>query len=192
MERCQCEVAVPYQAPRAVRGSMPCSRLCQGGELAPLQLLVYVWVGLQPATLRSPSQVCTFCSLSLLYLDSDSIYIVYVFFFLCTFSSVCCFAPTDHSKFLICVNLLGNKSDSDSDFCFKWMFLLWSNLWNLKYSQCHFSWEYLCCSSAVLKVTGLVMRDVSSALQARFQCVRLHHLVSSLTEVQRLLLISLE
>ena len=188
MERCQCEVAVPYQAPRAVRGSMPCSRLCQGGELAPLQLLVYVWVGLQPATLRSPSQVCTFCSLSLLYLDSDSIYIVCFFNVLLVLFVVL----TDHSKFLICVNLLGNKSDSDSDFCFKWMFLLWSNLLNLKYSQCHFSWEYLCCSSAVLKVTGLVMRDVSSALQARFQCVRLHHLVSSLTEVQRLLLISLE
>ena len=27
----------------------------------------------------------------------------------------CCFAPTDYSKFLVCVNLLGNKSDSDSD-----------------------------------------------------------------------------
>lgn len=30
-------------------------------------------------------------------------------------SIVCCFAPTGHSKVLLCVNFLGNKRNSDSD-----------------------------------------------------------------------------
>lgn len=37
------------------------------------------------------------------------------FRYLIAVSIVCCSAPIDHSKFLACLSLLGNKSNSDCD-----------------------------------------------------------------------------
>ncbi len=49
-----------------------------------------------------------------LYLTSASILLYLLSYFLVFHMFICC-APTHKGKFLVCENLLGNKTDSDSD-----------------------------------------------------------------------------